>query len=61
MILRKQSNPSAHWNESANSWWIGEAHEYQWYDKHETSPWMDFDSALIWIKEHDEAVRELPT
>ena len=55
MILRKQSNPSAHWNASANSWWIGEAHEYQWYDKHETSPWMDFDSALIWIKEHDEA------
>jgi hypothetical protein len=55
MILKKQSNPSARWNESANSWSIGTADEYQWYhEKTKTSsPWMTFDEALIWIKEYD--------
>ena len=56
MQLRKQSNPSAHWNHSENSWWIGESHEYQWIDEKtkEYSPWMDFDSSLVWIQERDQ-------
>ena len=57
MILKKQSNPSAHWNHSANSWSVGESIEYQWVNEKskEHSPWMNLDDALIWIKEHDES------
>jgi hypothetical protein len=55
VILNKQSNPSARWDHSSNSWWIGETTEYQWVDqKHRpVSNWMDLDNALEWIKEYD--------
>ena len=55
MILKKQSNPSAHWDFSANAWSIGTSVEYQWFNERtkEHSPWMTFDDALLWIQEHD--------
>ena len=55
MILKKQSNPSARWDNTANSWWIGESSEYQWTDMKDgpVSPWLTLDNALIWIKEYD--------
>jgi hypothetical protein len=57
MLLKKQTNPSARWDHTANSWWIGESAEYQWTDmKHKpVSPWLNLDNVLIWIKEHDES------
>lgn len=56
MILKKQSNPSARWDSTANTWWIGETHEYQWTDEKtkEYSPWMNLDDALVWIKNRDQ-------
>lgn len=56
MILKKQSNPSARWDHSANSWWIGTSDEYQWVHEKtkEHSPWMNLDEALVWIKERDQ-------
>lgn len=56
MILKRQSNPSAKWYHEANTWWIGESHEYQWEDmkNRPVSNWMSLDDALIWIKKHDE-------
>ena len=56
VILKKQSNPSARWDSTANTWWIGESHEYQWTDEKtkEYSPWMNLDDALVWIKNRDQ-------
>ena len=55
MILKKRSSPSAHWDSTANSWWIGESSEYQWTDNKDrpVSPWLELDNALQWIKEYD--------
>ena len=55
MNLTKQSNPSAKWDFSANSWWIGDSVTYQWTDSKNkpVSDWMDLDNALQWIKEYD--------
>jgi hypothetical protein len=55
MELKKQSNPSARWDASANSWWIGESTEYQWVDSKQRpkSNWMDLDNALKWIIDYD--------
>jgi hypothetical protein len=57
MQLKKQSNPSARWDFEANSWSIGTSDEYQWSNERtkEYSPWMDLDTALIWIKKRDES------
>jgi hypothetical protein len=56
MILKKQSNPSARWDHSANSWFVGETHDYQWYHEKtkEQSPWMNLDDALVWITKRDQ-------
>lgn len=56
MILKKQEIQTARWNTEANNWWIGSTTEYKWLNERtkEQSSWMDFDSALVWIKEHDE-------
>lgn len=56
MQLKKQSNPSARWDQEKNSWSIGTSDEYQWFHEKtkEHSSWMDLDDALLWIKEHDE-------
>jgi hypothetical protein len=56
MILKKQSNPSARWDSSVNSWSIGESVEYQWFDERtkEHSSWMDLDLALRWITVRDQ-------
>ena len=55
MELKKQSNPSARWDTSANSWWIGESTEYQWTDNkgRPVSTWMNLDNALNWIIDYD--------
>ena len=56
MNLTKQSYASARWNHEANQWWVGESITYQWTDSRNrpVSGWMNFDNALLWIKEHDE-------
>ena len=58
MILNKQSNVSARWDHDNNKWWIGNVDTYQWVtvDNKSVSDWMDFDTALIWIKKHDERI-----
>ena len=55
MVLTKRYNPSAHWNHTSNSWWVGETTEYQWINQKNkpTSNWMDLDNALKWIIEYD--------
>lgn len=56
MQLKKQTNPSARWDFSANSWWIGISEEYQWVNEKtkEYSPWMNLDDALVWIQKRDQ-------
>ena len=56
MILKKSTNPSAHWDHDNDKWWIGETTEYQWVDakKREYSPWMNLDDALVWIQKRDQ-------
>jgi len=56
LILVHQSNPSAHWDHTANSWWIGDSVTYQWTDSKNrpVSDWMDLDHALQWIIQYDE-------
>jgi hypothetical protein len=55
MILNKRNSQTARWDHDNNKWSVG-TREYQWY--HETtkeeSPWMNFDDALVWIKERDQ-------
>jgi hypothetical protein len=57
MQLRKQSNPSAKWDNENNKWCIGESRIYQWTDmkNRPVSDWMNLDDALIWIKEYNES------
>ena len=61
MVLNKQSHPSARWDSSANSWWIGETTEYQWSNPKtkEYSPWLNLDDALLWIINRDEKTVKL--
>jgi hypothetical protein len=55
MILNKRNAQTARWDHSNNKWSVG-TREYQWFDENtkEESPWMDLDSALLWIKERDQ-------
>jgi hypothetical protein len=55
MILNKRNAQTARWDHSNNKWSVG-TREYQWFDEitKEESPWMDLDSALLWIKERDQ-------
>mgnify|MGYP003672783293 CR=1 FL=1 len=55
MILKKRNTQTARWDKVNNKWLVG-TEEYQWINEEskEESPWMNFDNALIWIKEHDE-------
>ena len=54
MILKKRNSQSARWDKDNNKWLVGTM-EYQWLNERtkEQSPWMAFDDALLWIKEHD--------
>jgi len=56
MILKKRNAQTARWDHDNNKWLVGTI-EYQWVNEKskEYSPWMNFDDALIWIKEHDES------
>ena len=56
MILRKQSNPSARWDFTSNTWSIGTSDVFQWYHENskEHSPWMNLDDALVWITKRDQ-------
>ena len=62
MELKKQSNPTARWDHTANAWWIGETTEYQWVNQKQkpVSNWMDLDSALRWIIDYDINKTKLP-
>ena len=55
MILKKRNTQSARWDHDNNKWNVG-TEEYQWLNEEtkECSSWMNFDDALIWIKEYDE-------
>lgn len=55
MVLNKRNTQTARWDHDNNKWLVGTM-EYQWVNEKskEESPWMNFDNALIWIKEHDE-------
>lgn len=55
MILKKRNTQTARWDKENNKWLVGTM-EYQWTDMKNkpVSDWMNFDNALIWIKEHDE-------
>jgi hypothetical protein len=55
MVLNKRNTQTARWDHDNNKWLVG-TKEYQWVNEKskEESPWMNFDNALIWIKEHDE-------
>ena len=56
MILKKRNTQTARWDKVNNKWLVGTM-EYQWMNENskEESPWMNFDNALIWIKERDES------
>jgi hypothetical protein len=55
MILNKRNTQTARWDHSNNKWLVG-TREYQWYHEktREASPWMDLDSALLWITKRDQ-------
>ena len=56
MYLKKRNAQTARWDKENNRWQVGTM-EYQWvhHKSKEESPWMNFDNALKWIKEHDES------
>ena len=55
MQLKKRNTQTARWDHENNRWQVGTM-EYRWTDMKNkpVSDWMNFDNALIWIKEHDE-------
>ena len=57
MVLNKRNIPTARWDHDNNKWCLDNVYTYQWttIDDVPVSDWMDFDNALIWIKEHDES------
>ena len=58
MILNKRNAQTARWDHSNNKWLVG-TEEYQWVDMKNKpiSAWMNFDDALVWIKEYDTTTR----
>jgi hypothetical protein len=57
MVLHKESNRTASWNQPEERWMISVEERYRWMsndEKSNASPWLnDIEQALEWIKAYD--------